>query len=222
MSRIAILSDIHGNLFALERVVQDMDSRCIDQAILLGDLIDYGMQSNEVVAYIMNHFHYPLICNIWGNHEKAILTSDFNGFSSQRGVDCAKHTASLLTPETTDYLNRELIHDGPLLLNSIANGPFCGGGIKSNPTAKVDDGLMDVNVVKDVSRTYFLKLFPQYQKGTHMSMPNIDRTIKTARCRMLKITPKSEGARLCIDGEMTDAGEITITMKEKAFRFLAP
>ena len=42
MSRIAILSDIHGNLYALERVVQDMDSRCIDQAILLGDLIDYG------------------------------------------------------------------------------------------------------------------------------------------------------------------------------------
>ena len=112
MSRIAILSDIHGNLYALEKVIQDMDSRCIDQAILLGDLIDYGMQSNEVVAYIMNHFHYPLVCSIWGNHEKAILTSDFNGFSSQRGVDCAKHTASLLTTETTDYLNRELIHDG--------------------------------------------------------------------------------------------------------------
>ncbi len=116
----------------------------------------------------------------------------------------------------------ELLYDGPLLLSSIANGPFCGGGIKSNPTARIDDGLMDVNVVKDVSRTYFLKLFPQYQKGTHMSMPNIDQTIKTTRCRMLKITPKSEGARLCIDGEMTDAGQITITMKEKAFRFLAP
>lgn len=112
MSRIAILSDIHGNLYALEKVIQDMDSRCIDQAILLGDLIDYGMQSNEVVAYIMNHFHYPLVCSIWGNHEKAILTSNFNGFSSQRGVDSAKHTASLLTTETTDYLNRELIHDG--------------------------------------------------------------------------------------------------------------
>ena len=116
----------------------------------------------------------------------------------------------------------ELIHDGPLLLNSIANGPFCGGGIKSNPTAKIDDGLMDVNVVKDVSRLYFLKLFPQYQKGTHMSMPGIDQVIHTTRCKVMKITPKAEGARLCIDGEMTDAGEITIRMKEKAFRFLAP
>ena len=44
MSRIAILSDIHGNLFALEKVIDDFKD--IESIILLGDLIDYGMQSN--------------------------------------------------------------------------------------------------------------------------------------------------------------------------------
>ena len=50
MSKYAILSDIHGNLFALKEVINDFKD--IDSIILLGDLIDYGMQSNEVVGYI--------------------------------------------------------------------------------------------------------------------------------------------------------------------------
>ena len=45
----AVLSDIHGNLYALENVVRDMEQYPLDGVILLGDLIDYGMQSNEVV-----------------------------------------------------------------------------------------------------------------------------------------------------------------------------
>ena len=45
MSRYAILSDIHGNLFALDEVINDFDD--IDHIILLGDLIDYGMQVNS-------------------------------------------------------------------------------------------------------------------------------------------------------------------------------
>ena len=114
MSRYAILSDIHGNLFALKEVIKDLTIQNIDYLILLGDLIDYGMQSNEVVEYIANNISSKIICNIWGNHEKAILTEDFNHFSSKRGVDCAKFTASQLDEKSRDYLNNELIHDAKL------------------------------------------------------------------------------------------------------------
>ncbi|WP_405306865.1 metallophosphoesterase family protein [Methanobrevibacter sp.] len=112
MSRIAILSDIHGNLFALEKVIDDFKD--IESIILLGDLIDYGMQSNEVIEFIKDKLSSEIICNIWGNHEKAILTEDFNHFSSQRGVDSAKFTLSQLTAESKDYLNNELTHEGKL------------------------------------------------------------------------------------------------------------
>ena len=74
MSRYAILSDIHGNLFALKEVVNDLNNQKIDQIILLGDLIDYGMQSNEVVEFIKDKLSSKIICNIWGNHEKANKT----------------------------------------------------------------------------------------------------------------------------------------------------
>lgn len=110
MTKYAILSDIHGNLFALKEVIDDFKD--IDSIILLGDLIDYGMQSNEVVEFVKDNLSSKIICNIWGNHEKAILTQDYNHFSSERGVNSAKFTESQLTDESKDYLNNELIHDG--------------------------------------------------------------------------------------------------------------
>ena len=114
MSRIAILSDIHGNLHALKEVINDLNIQDVESIVLLGDLIDYGMQSNESVELIRNEFSSRIICNIWGNHERAILTDDFNHFSSQRGVESAKFTASQLNDEVKDYLNNELIWDGKL------------------------------------------------------------------------------------------------------------
>ena len=58
--------------------------------------------------------------------------------------------------------------DGKILLIAIANGCYCGGGVKGVPYCTLDDGLMDVSVVKDISRMCFLTLFPSYAKGTHM------------------------------------------------------
>ena len=112
MSRYAILSDIHGNLFSLTEVIRDLNNQDIDSIILLGDLIDYGMQSNEVIEYVKDNFSQKIICNIWGNHENAIMTKDFSHFSSKRGVDSAKFTESQLTAESKEYLENELIHEG--------------------------------------------------------------------------------------------------------------
>ena len=110
MSRYAILSDIHGNLFALEEVINDFKD--IDYIILLGDLIDYGMQSNEVVEFICDNLTEKIICNLWGNHEKAILTEDYDHFSSKRGVESAKYIGSQLSDFTKSYLDNECTHEG--------------------------------------------------------------------------------------------------------------
>lgn len=114
MSKVAILSDIHGNLHALKEVIRDINGQDVESIILLGDLIDYGMQSNESVELIRKEFSPKIICNIWGNHEKAILTEDFDHFSSQRGVESAQFTASQLDDDVKDYLNDELVHEGRL------------------------------------------------------------------------------------------------------------
>lgn len=109
---VAVLSDIHGNLQAIQEVVRDMRKFDIDAIILLGDLIDYGMQSNGVIRYLQGSVHYPIICNIWGNHERAILLEDFTRFSSKRGEESARHTSKILGTTEKEYLFSELNHNG--------------------------------------------------------------------------------------------------------------
>ena len=48
--RIAVFSDVHGNLTALEAVIKDMAQRDLEGAVHLGDLVGYGPRPNEVVA----------------------------------------------------------------------------------------------------------------------------------------------------------------------------
>lgn len=114
MGKYAVLSDIHGNLQALQSVYSDFNdnNNGISGILLLGDIIDYGMQSNECVRFISNELKYPIICNLWGNHERAILLSEFTGFSSERGTASAIRTAKELEGGVREYLDGYLVHDG--------------------------------------------------------------------------------------------------------------
>ena len=84
--RLLILSDIHANLSALNAVLQQASSHpsAISAALLLGDLIDYGMHSNEVIESIQKDFPYPILCTLRGNHVLVMLTQDYRRLSSGR------------------------------------------------------------------------------------------------------------------------------------------
>ena len=104
--KYAVLSDIHGNLSALESVIRDLDELNIKGVILLGDLINYGMRSNEVVEKIAElEQKYKISAKIFGNHEKAIMTQDYSRFSSPRGAQSAETTKQRLNKKTIEYIN---------------------------------------------------------------------------------------------------------------------
>ena len=63
--KIAIFSDIHGNLQALERIVEDIKNQNIDKIICLGDIIGIGPNPKECLEIIMNNE----IEMVLGNHE---------------------------------------------------------------------------------------------------------------------------------------------------------
>ena len=50
--RIAVFSDIHGNVSAWESVMKDCAEEDFSGVILLGDLIDYGMRSNDIISRV--------------------------------------------------------------------------------------------------------------------------------------------------------------------------
>lgn len=115
--QILILSDIHGNVSALNSVLKDVEKRYKpDTTIILGDNIDYGTRSNEIVQ-ILEKFPYPICCSIWGNHEKAIMEQDYTKFSSERGRKSAKFTRSNLSESSINYLNFKLNKLGKMEIN---------------------------------------------------------------------------------------------------------
>jgi diacylglycerol kinase (ATP) len=62
--------------------------------------------------------------------------------------------------------------DSPLL--SVANNTTIGGGMKVAPDALLDDGLLDVFIVKPMSRLRFIRLFPKVFSGTHAGLPVVE------------------------------------------------
>lgn len=111
--KVLIMSDIHGNKNAFQAVLDHMsnNSQDIKACILLGDLIDYGMHSNEVIQMI-NILPYPIICNIRGNHEDAVLRDEYSRFSSERGRISAKYTKSILDQTSWNYINSQMSLSG--------------------------------------------------------------------------------------------------------------
>ncbi|WP_188208197.1 metallophosphoesterase family protein [Alkalibacillus aidingensis] len=57
MSRIAIISDIHGNKTALEAVLKDIDQRSVNQIFCLGDLVGKGPQGSECIRLVRENCH---------------------------------------------------------------------------------------------------------------------------------------------------------------------
>lgn len=121
--RILIMSDIHGNEEALKAVLEYVKLYSdIQRIILLGDIIDYGVHSNEVVD-ILKYLDKTIICNIWGNHEEAVLNDNYTRFSSERGKKCAQFTRSVLTSNSWNYIRSEMSHSG--MMEFILEGKKC-------------------------------------------------------------------------------------------------
>lgn len=70
----AIISDIHGNLPALEAVLADIRKRGIQEIVCLGDVIGYGPYPRECVDLVRENCSF----SIMGNHDHAILYEPAN------------------------------------------------------------------------------------------------------------------------------------------------
>ena len=113
--RIAVLADIHGNYDALKAVLADL--RNIDMCVVLGDLVDYGPEPEEVLDAVRE-----LGCmSVRGNHDHAVAY----------GVDCGcgvrTHWVSVLTRKliSKKYLSKESIkylRNMPLRLETYFGG----------------------------------------------------------------------------------------------------
>jgi len=102
--RIAVISDIHGNIDALESVLDDIRNRNVDQIISTGDLVGYLPYPNEVIE----SFRANGIQSILGNHDERIANhifdeTEFVGWSES---DLQKNASKYFTSKTITDDNR--------------------------------------------------------------------------------------------------------------------
>jgi predicted phosphodiesterase len=116
---VAVVSDIHGNLHALEAVLGSIDAESPDELWCLGDLVGYGPQPNRCCALVAERSDVCLI----GNHDLGVLGRiDLEDFSPDAAA-AAGWTAEVLEDGPRRYLeplsperaleHAELFHASP-------------------------------------------------------------------------------------------------------------
>lgn len=104
-----------------------------------------------------------------------------------------------LTLDTGEVLNEAFT------IISIANGKFFGGGMKVAPLADLQDGLLDVMIIRGLPKFAVPFLLPLFITGLHAKLPFICRVRK---CRQVKLV--CPGMTFNADGELSDIDEADI------------
>jgi diacylglycerol kinase family enzyme len=106
-------------------------------------------------------------------------------------------------------------------LTAIGNGKYCGGGFRSSPLAKLDDGLLDVCAIDKVSRFTFLSLVGKYKKGTYLDSARAQKVISYTQVPHFRMEFDAP-IPICIDGEIKGAKTVEFTAVKNGFNFVVP
>lgn len=104
---IAFISDIHGNLPALEAAFADAKKRGAGQILCAGDMTGYGPFPDDVCNFLQKHH----IAAITGNYDKKVIEVAKHGFAAAGEMKEKKQkilfwTAEHLSRRTHHYLSR--------------------------------------------------------------------------------------------------------------------
>jgi diacylglycerol kinase (ATP) len=102
------------------------------------------------------------------------------------------------------------------MLVAIGNGPSYGGGLRMCEGALLDDGRLDVVIIKPISRPELLKVYPRLFKGTHVNHPAYEHH------RVRSVSVAAPGIVAYADGERLGPLPLTVECAEAALTVCVP
>ena len=167
------------------------------------------------------------------------LTIACSGFDAQVAEDV--HTfgkspllgskGSYIASIAVNYFARSLGHtwnvtvDGKAMpgryaVAAVCNGRYYGGGFNPVREARMDDGVLETLLVKEISKVQFLQFVGLYGKGEYYKLPDY------VRCYHAKeiVIESADGRDIvtCLDGETTHTRRIVLRLSEKKINFFGP
>lgn len=195
-----------------------------------GDFLNISKQINS---------DYSLFDIIKANNEYVLNVTNF-GFDARANYDQIRYRSkfktvkkaynyalfkNIISPKLGDkveiYADDKLIFNKKMLLSSVANAMYYGGGYKCAPLARCEDGLLEVCIVKKVSVLTFARLVKSYKLGLHIDNPKFKKFVTYVRAKKIRIDAEKELVG-CFDGETRICKSFELEVIPKKIKFIIP
>ena len=147
------------------------------------------------------------------NYKRIPLLQGFRAYAASTVVNVIRG----ISEHYVIKINGQTI-DGQQTMICACNGRYYGGGFNPVPTADPTDGILDVLVVRKVSRLQVPGVVGKYKAGRYKELPHLMTHYRTDKVEILcdKPTPVN------LDGELRTWQDVTITVAEEKLRFFFP
>ncbi len=147
------------------------------------------------------------------NYKRLPLLSGFRAYVVSAIVNTIRGVSEHYVVE----INGETV-DAEQTLICACNGRFYGGGFNPVPDADPTDGMLDVLLVKKVSRLKVLQVVGKYKDGKYAQYPDLIQHFRTDKVKIICDKPTS----INLDGELRTAQEVEISVAKEKLRFFYP
>ena len=147
------------------------------------------------------------------NYKRLPLLSGFRAYVVSTVVNVIRGIAEHYVVD----INGETI-DGKQTMVCVCNGRFYGGGFNPVPEADPTDGMLDVLLVKKVSRLQVASVIGKYKSGRYKELPHLVRYFKTDKVTIHCDKPTS----INLDGELRTATTVEMSVAKEKIRFFYP
>ena len=129
--------------------------------------------------------------------------------------------------QAAHYGGRRCAGEGDYLIATVCDGVAYGGGFRAAPMADLQDGVLDVIMVKKMSRMRIAGVLSKYKNGLHYQngrvVPELSDVLEYRRAQKVLIEPMDGKAVITnIDGECTPADSLSAQVLPLAARFVLP
>ncbi len=178
-----------------------------------------ALRVGDRTAFNVVNFGFDTTVAITINEERA-KTGHGNKNAYTKGVVKALLTA--MNNRFTVKADGETLNpEGNALLCTVANGRYVGGSFCCAPRAETDDGLIEVCLIKPISRLRFVQILGPYTAGEHLDRSEMRDIVVYRRAKEVEVEAP-EGFAFSLDGEIVYENRFTVKIEPGALNLALP
>ena len=182
--------------------------------------VRYQSDSGPALRYALNTLNFGFeaeVCRAMDEMRRKPLLGGRMAYPSGivKSLFSGRHNPCRIT------VDGELWHKGDLMLASLANGRYEGGGFHSAPRSLNDDGWIEATAIRPISIVRFASIIGSYKNGTYLDRKKLQNIVSYRRAKHLLIE-SDHPFYIGIDGELLHGNHFEIENLPRALRFAVP